>query len=65
MGISHTQLIEKETNTYLEFNLAVPKILMLIFFESTILFLEIYVIKILVQVHTHPHTKNVHKDNLT
>lgn len=59
MGKSHTQLIEKETNTYLEFNLAVPKILMVIFFEPTILFLGIYLIKVLGQVHTH---KNLYKD---
>lgn len=52
MGNSHTQLIEKETTTYLEFNLAVPKIWMMIFFEPTILFLGIYLIKILGQVHT-------------
>lgn len=59
MGNSHTQLIEKKTTTYLEFNLAVPKILMMISFEPTILFLGIYLIKISGQVHTQ---KNLYKD---
>lgn len=59
MGISHTQLIEKETNTYMEFNLAVPKILMLIFFEPTILFLEICYKNTGTSTHTPTHKKCV------
>lgn len=38
---------------YSGFNLAVSKMLMLIFFEPIVLFQETYPIKILGEVHTH------------